>query len=374
MISKIDQPKIEGSKVYDNKGSAGALVNYLVSSDEKVGGEALFFNLDREDISAAEAQKMIDNNVKGLRAEETKFISMTINPSGEELKHIGNNKEKLKLYVKAAMNNYAANFKKENPVLATELVWNAIIHEHRYFTNSDKVKFEKEFPDLKFQYRTEEEVLKFYRVNHGAVCPFEKEARKPGSNMHAHVIVSKRDAAMKQTLSPHGKKETFSIVNFQRSNQETFQKMFDFRRGQNLYKEMQMENISRIINDINDRKASFVDPERIFKIAEKGEWNINVLSNVKQLNMDLYRSKNIEDPYRYLEIGSTLYWKENNEEKKMGPDFNLKPQNNSSDEFLLLSGLIRDIDNMTNDLQAGHHHKNESKNYTKRKKRRPNIE
>jgi hypothetical protein len=113
MISKIDLPKTAGSKVYDNKGGSGALINYLVSNDEKLGGDSKFFNLNTDNISSKDAQKMIDENVKGLRSSETKFISMSINPSGEELKHIGNDKEKMKLYIRAVMNNYANNYKKK---------------------------------------------------------------------------------------------------------------------------------------------------------------------------------------------------------------------------------------------------------------------
>lgn len=375
MISKIDMPKVEGSKVYDNKGSTGALINYLVSSEDKVGGEGVFFNLTKDGISAAKAQKSIDENVKGLKASETKFISMTINPSNEELKHIGNDKEKMKLYIRSVMNNYATNFNKGKEVKSTDLVWNAIIHEHRYYTNADKNKFEKSNPSLKFSFRTEEEVLSFKRKNPTKVCPFETEARKPGNNMHVHVIVSKRDSAMKQTLSPHGKKDTFQITKFQKNNQDTFQKLFDYKKGQNLYKEMQIENISRFVNDINDRKSSFLDNDIVLKIADNAQWNGRVLSNIKQLNMDLYRAKNVEDVYRYLEIGPKLYWNENKEiiikeTKPVSYKEDYSPSN-----LGIFTGLMYDVQNMNNALNSRpEQHIRTNKNKKKRKKRNPDIE
>ena len=373
MISKIDAPKTEGSKVYDNKGTAGALVNYLVSSEEKLGGKGEFFNFSENGISAEEGQKMIDNNVKGLKASETKFISMTINPSHEELLHISSSRDKMKLFVRFSMKNYAENFKKGDVVKPSELVWCAIIHEHRYFTNSDKAKFEKLNPGMKFQFRTEEEVLNFKKANPDIVCPFEKQARKPGNHMHAHIIVSKRDEAMKRTLSPHGKKETFAIMNWQRKNQESFQTMFDFKAGQNLYKEMQLNIISRFVDDINDRKGSVIDLKHVMSIAERGEGSGKILSNIKQLNMDLYRSKNIEDPYRYIEIGPKLYWRENQVEVVKEEILPLNKDLKTTNDFGIFASLIYDLDNINNELDHRPAHRSEKQIKKKRKRKRPDL-
>lgn len=373
MISKIDTPKTEGSKVYDNKGTTAALVNYLVSSEEKLGGNGEFFNFHKEGISADQAQKMIDSNVKGLKASETKFISMTINPSHEELLHISNNRDKMKLFVRTSMKNYAENFKNGDPVQPSQLVWCAIVHEHRYFTNSDKAKFEKLNPGLKFRFRTEEEVLNFKKINPDTVCPFEVQARKPGNNMHAHIIVSKRDEAMKRSLTPHGKKDSFPIMSWQRKNQDSFQMLFDFKKGQNLYKEMQLNNISRFVNDINDRKGSVIDLKHVLNMAERGEESGKVLSNIKQLNMDLYRSKNIEDPYRYIEIGPKLYWKENQIETIKEDNIVVKKDFNSTNDFGLFNNLIHDLDNINNQLDHRPAQRSENQTKRKRKKRRPDL-
>ena len=88
MITKIDLPKMEGAKIYDNKGGCGMLVNYLTANNDKLDGDD-FFTLSEDNLPKIEAEKLIDNNVKGLRRTETKFISLTINPSHEEVKHIG---------------------------------------------------------------------------------------------------------------------------------------------------------------------------------------------------------------------------------------------------------------------------------------------
>jgi hypothetical protein len=264
--------------------------------------------------------------------------------------------------------------RKKEPVKATDLVWVSIIHEQRYYTNADKTKFEKDNPKQKFLFRTEEELLKFQKDNPGLDCPFEKQARKTGNNMHAHVIVSKRDCLMKQTLSPHGRKDTFSIVNFQKNNQETFQMIFDYKKGYNLHKEMQVDNLSKFINDINDRKVCYIDQAQVFKIAEKSNWNGNVLSNIKQLNNDLYRSKPVEDPYRYLEIGSKLYWQENKPEKINEEVQIVKRHDDKDFNYGTLSAVIYGLDAINNELDTRPQENTDSTRKKKRNKRKPNID
>lgn len=347
MITKIDLPKLEGAKIYDNKGSCGVLANYLISNSDKLDSEE-FFNLNRDDLTKTEAIELIDNNVKGLRRTETKFISLSINPSHEEVKHIGNDKVKMKNYVRQCMSNYAAGFAKHD-IKPSDLVWTAVIHEHRYFTNKDKSEFEKEFRGLKFQFKTKEEVESFKNNYPGQECPFEKLARKPGHNMHAHVIVSKRDSKMKKTLSPHVKKGSFSIVDFQKANQQAFQNSFDFKKGSNLYKEMQIDHISKIVGDINSRNASVIDLNVVLKMEERGLELNKACYNLKQLNMDLYRSKAVDDVYKYIEVGKTSYWKEVDMRLENNQVLDIKPKEEGTDNGLFTS-LLYELQSVNRDF------------------------
>ncbi len=98
MITKISRPSKSGKIVYDNKGTARRLVNYLAHEAKPQGKEVTYFNRTRSDITAQEVVERIDGNQKGLRREDAKFYSLIISPSVEELRHIGNDPEVKSLY------------------------------------------------------------------------------------------------------------------------------------------------------------------------------------------------------------------------------------------------------------------------------------
>ncbi len=87
MITKISRPSGSGKIVYDNKGSAQRLVNYLAHEAKPQGKEVIYFNQTRSNITAQEVAERIDGNRKGLRREDAKFYSLIISPSAEELGH-----------------------------------------------------------------------------------------------------------------------------------------------------------------------------------------------------------------------------------------------------------------------------------------------
>lgn len=195
MTTKLDVPKNKGELTYTNTGSCSRLVNYQISNKEKLGDDNSFFTLERDSITAQEAKDLIDFNVKGLKKEDEKFYSFSLNPSDDELKHINNDKKKIKTYVREVMNNYATNFK-DKGLNNKDLVWTAIIHDTRYYTHEDI----KKANDLKEP------------VN------FRVGDKKKGNNLHVHVIVSRQDATMTKTLTIRGRKgkENFSLFEFQK--------------------------------------------------------------------------------------------------------------------------------------------------------------
>ncbi|PYF68463.1 DUF5712 family protein [Pedobacter nutrimenti] len=110
MHTKIIDPKNSSNKaIYDNKGSSARAINYMnkENADKNIG---IFFNEKEDNILHDEVIKKIDSNVNGLKEDESKFDSIVVSPSNEELLHIGNDQIKLKEFVCEVMKNYSNNF------------------------------------------------------------------------------------------------------------------------------------------------------------------------------------------------------------------------------------------------------------------------
>lgn len=185
MYAKVINPKTNGKVVYNNNGSSLRCANYLVKEAKEAGGEATFFGAPgSEPKTADEVVKMLDGNVKGLGKDDSKFHSLVLSPSADELLLIGNNPKALEEYTQNVMDLYAKNFTLKNGKELGEanLVWAATIHQERKNRGTDEgVQGEK----------------------------------KEGLQTHIHVIVSARDADQKITLNPLGKADRFNRVQFQ---------------------------------------------------------------------------------------------------------------------------------------------------------------
>jgi hypothetical protein len=185
MYAKIINPKTNGKKVYDNKGSALRTANYLVQEAKEAGEVATFFGAPGSpDKTAEEVVAMLDNNVKGLRKDDTKFYSLVLSPSPEELAHMGNDLQALAKYTQHVMDDYAKNFTLKNGKELGEpnLVWAATIHQERKNRGTDE----------------------------GA-----QGEKKEGFQTHVHILVSARDADQKVTLNPLSTPDRFNRVQFQ---------------------------------------------------------------------------------------------------------------------------------------------------------------
>jgi hypothetical protein len=298
MTTKLDAPKSKGELTYSNTGSCARLINYEISNKEKLGDENHFFTLDKDKITPEEAKALIDFNVKGLKKEEEKFYSFSLNPSDAELEHIKNDKNKVKNYVRAAMSNYAENFK-DKGLKKEDIVWTAIIHDTRYYTHDDIKKLKE----------TNEK------------NNFKVGDKKPGNNMHIHIIVSRKDASMGKTLTIRGRKgkENFSLFDFQKKNQETFQAINNYRVGVNLYGEMQTKSILSTLGDLNGKMP--LDKEIVLKIAAKHNYSGNINYNLKDLYKSINRGEVINDPYKFIEVGKKQYNNELKLQKEVKEDF-----------------------------------------------------
>jgi hypothetical protein len=185
MYAKIINPKTNGKKVYDNKGSSLRTTNYLAKEAKDAGEVATFFGAPGSaEKTAEEVTAMLDGNVKGLRKDDAKFYSLVLSPSPQELAYIGNDAQALTRYTQNVMDDYAKNFTLKNgkELGEPDLVWAAILHQDRKNRGTDEgVQGEK----------------------------------KDGLQTHIHVIVSARDAEQKITLNPLSAPERFNRVQFQ---------------------------------------------------------------------------------------------------------------------------------------------------------------
>jgi len=185
MYAKVINPKTNGKKVYDNKGSSLRTTNYLVKEAKAAGEEATFFGAPGSPYKTAEeVVAMLDGNVKGLRKDDAKFYSLVLSPSPEELAYMGNDPKALERYTQNVMDDYAKNFTLKNgkELGEPDLVWAAIIHQDR--------------------------------KNRGTDEGVQGE-RKEGLQTHIHVTVSARDAEQKITLNPLSTPDRFNRVQFQ---------------------------------------------------------------------------------------------------------------------------------------------------------------
>jgi hypothetical protein len=155
-----------GGTVYANSGTSAMLVNYLQHEDlgRLKQGEALepFFNQEKDHIRGPEVIYELDRNKAQLGKADAKFYSVTVSPSEQELRHLGETKAEqsraLKDYIRQAlMPAYAANFNKG--LGAGDILYYAKVHH-------------------------------------------ERNRETGGEDMHAHIIVSRKDVKNKLKLSP----------------------------------------------------------------------------------------------------------------------------------------------------------------------------
>ncbi|WP_316839272.1 DUF5712 family protein [Pedobacter gandavensis] len=141
---------ITASESGDNKGSSGALVNYLEKENhlQPEKGVALvqenWFNGGGQEIGRQEVRMKIDRNIAKLCRDESKFFLININPSQKELAHLlaryggQGAKIKLKAFGAKVMDEYARNFKRAGIDSHKDLLWFGKLENYRYYANTMK--------------------------------------------------------------------------------------------------------------------------------------------------------------------------------------------------------------------------------------------
>lgn len=190
--------------VYNNAGSSKRLASYLEHEDlermEKGIYTEGFFNLTEKNLYKSQVIKDIDNNKAQLLKTDAKFYAIHISPSAKELQAMGSTEqeqaEAMRKYVREVfIPEYAKNFNKDLSA----------------------------------------EDIKFYGKIH-----FDRDrSENTESNMHCHIIVSRKDQANKVKLSPltnhRNTKKGIVKGGFDRTNlfqqvEQGFDKLFNYNR------------------------------------------------------------------------------------------------------------------------------------------------
>ncbi|WP_026837699.1 MobB family relaxase [Gillisia sp. JM1] len=249
--------------------SSADFVGYLEKENEGMDLEEMehFFNQYDDEISAEEVVREIDGNTAKLEKTEPRFYSITISPSKYELNRLQNHSEDLKKYTRELMKDYVACFNREikgRPVNIDDIKYYAKIEHQRSFKGTDKqVQENQPFATKILQLKTD-----IRRVERGELsgdiktmereitklemtAPYQQNGKrivqgmqKVGSQSHIHIIMSRKDASNKFSLSPGSKykasdvelngktvKRGFDRDGFFEKAEKTFDKTFDYQRN-----------------------------------------------------------------------------------------------------------------------------------------------
>ncbi|MGZ3814937.1 MAG: DUF5712 family protein, partial [Mucilaginibacter sp.] len=169
---------ITKSETGNNKGSSSQLVAYLEKENrqaellDKNYMPEYWFNNIANDIQPYEVRNSIDNNIAKLSKDDAKFFLINISPSETELRYLkelygkDGTKEALKQYANEVMDAYAKNFRRKGINANDDLVYFGKVENSRYYSYKD------------------------LEVRKGLV---KKGEAKPGEQMHAQIIVSRKD-------------------------------------------------------------------------------------------------------------------------------------------------------------------------------------
>lgn len=250
-----------------------------------------FFNDQERFIEKDDVVAGIDRNCKGLKLNESRFFSMTLNPSAKEIAHLekladihireyqGRGvdlthggvvpiqdvrdsivRDMLKDYAIEGMNKYAQNFGREKIQSGKDLVWYGRIEKDRYWKYTSKEvqhnkKIERRIAKLERMPRSRErdrqikELRKDYILESqvrkgGKDIPIREMMPKSGKNYHVHIVVSRRDRTQSMSLSPLAKargndqhiinsvkcKIGFDRNNFTQQLESSFDRIFGYER------------------------------------------------------------------------------------------------------------------------------------------------
>jgi len=249
--------------------SSADFVGYLEKENQGLEQQDMehFFNQYGDEISAEEVIKEIDGNTAKLEKHEPRFYSITVSPSKYELRKLQNNSQDLKRYTRELMKDYVASFNREikgRPVNIDDIKYYAKIEHQRTFKGTDfQVKENQPYATKILQLKTEIRNIQEGRAEGNIkrmkkqIAKLERQAphqqngkrivqgmQKDGNQSHIHIIVSRKDASNRFSLSPGSKykasdvklngqtvKRGFDRDKFFKNAEKTFDKTFGYKRN-----------------------------------------------------------------------------------------------------------------------------------------------
>tara|TARA_R110002020_G_scaffold294683_1_gene510445 strand:+ start:45 stop:1076 length:1032 start_codon:yes stop_codon:yes gene_type:complete len=249
--------------------SSAEFVGYLEKENQGLKQQDMehFFNQYGDGISAEEVIKGIDGNTAKLEKHEPRFYSITVSPSQYELRKLQNSSEDLKRYTRELMKDYVTSFNREingRPITIDDIKYYAKIEHQRTFKGTDfQVKENQPFATKILHLKTEirniqegraegnikrmkNEIVKLERQ-----APHQQNGKrivqgmpKDGNQCHIHIIVSRKDASNRFSLSPGSKykasdvelngktvKRGFDRDKFFEQAEKTFDRAFGYKRN-----------------------------------------------------------------------------------------------------------------------------------------------
>ncbi len=228
--------------------SSADFVGYLEKENQGLEHQDMehFFNQYGDEISAQEVVKEIDGNTAKLEKHEPRFYSITVSPSKYELRKLQNSSEDLKRYTRELMKDYVASFNREikgRPVSIDDIKYYAKIEHQRTFKGTDfQVKENQPFATKILQLKTDIRNIQEGRAEgnikkmKNEIAKLERQAphqqngkrivqgmAKDGNQSHIHIIVSRKDASNRFSLSPGSKYKASDV----KLNGETVKRGFD---------------------------------------------------------------------------------------------------------------------------------------------------
>ena len=269
------------------QGSARDFVNYLEKENQgkALEDQELFFNQTENDIDAQRVVAEIDGNTSKLGKKDPKFYSIMVSPSQAELKHIGNDPEKLKQYTRELMKTYAASFYRDKETKVKDVLYFAKLERERTYSEKDKAVKENQpyatkVLELQHQIRaiSEGRVIGDIVKLQERILVLDREAphhqngkrivpgmAKEGHQSHIHIIVSRKDVTNSHSLSPGSRfrtsesilnggkvKQGFDRDQFYRAAEKTFDTRFGYRRN--------------FVETYHARNLLDKDPKRFFEV------------------------------------------------------------------------------------------------------------
>jgi len=249
--------------------SSADFVGYLEKENQGLEQQDMehFFNQYGDEITAEKVIREIDGNTAKLEKHEPRFYSITVSPSKYELRKLQNSSEDLKKYTRELMKDYVASFNREikgRPVIIDDIKYYAKIEHQRTFKGTDfQVKENQPYATKILQLKTEIRNVQEGRSEGNIkrmkkeIAKLERQAphqqngkrivqgmRKDGNQSHIHIIVSRKDASNRFSLSPGSKykasnvrlngqtvKRGFDRDEFFKNAEKTFDKTFGYKRN-----------------------------------------------------------------------------------------------------------------------------------------------